>query len=284
MRNGFLLTSDECELLIHFETASSLERLASSVGRDTSNVSRALNRIAGKLPVIEKQGNRWVLTELGRQMNQHARDSIQFQQSLSQKQSWLRIGSNREFSSRILAVHLNKLNELFPGSKLRISAFESGTEQALLEGQIDIGIDCDRPFSPEISYRLAVKEPIVAVCSPEFKKTHAKAIKDGTFFGLPHLLCDRLLPDRILSHSENNLNVHASFNDIASTRAACVAGLGWALLPTYAISSELDARTLVEIPSVGGGESSYGVWWPRARKYLEPSAQKLREWLKTVEL
>lgn len=281
---SYLLSSEDCELLVAFETSPSLEKLSLHVGRDISNISRSLNRIAQKLPVVEKQAGRWVLTERGRELNQHTRDSIHYQQSLFQKQSLLRIGTNREFSARILGVRIKELSELFPQTQFRISAFESGTEKELLEGSVDIGIDCERPFSPEISYKIAVSETIVAVCSPSFKKSHLKAMKDGSFFKLPHLLCDRLSPDRILQKSENRLNILASFNDIATTRAACEQGVGWAFLPRYVVRAELESGRLIVVESGESGTSKYGVWWMRNRKYLEPTAIKLRDWISKLDL
>lgn len=281
---AFALSSDECELLVAFETSPSLDKLAESMGRDISNISRALNRIAGKLPVIEKQAGRWVLTEKGRQLNLHTRDSIQFQQSLFQKQALLRIGTNREFSARILGTRIKEINSLFPETQIRISAFESGTEMSILEGLIDIGIDCERPFSPEVAYKVATTEPIVAVCTPAFKKENVKSLKEGKFFSLPHLLCDRLSPDRILQKSDNNMHVFASFNDIATTRSACLQSTGWALLPRYSVNDEISSGELVEIKAVGAGESKYGVWWLRGRKYLEPTAMKIRQWMENLSL
>ena len=284
IQNGFMITSDECELLMAFEAAPSIEKLSSVINRDMSNISRSLNRVSSKLPVIEKQAGRWVLTEQGRKLNQHTRDAIQFQRSLFQRQSWLRVGTNREFAARILGAHHNDFQALFPESQIRIMAFESGTEQALLEGAIDISIDCERPFSPEIAYKAILKEPIIAICSPDFKKKNLRAIKDGSFFSLPHLLCDRLTPDRILLKSDNSLNILASFNDIATTRAACKLGNGWALLPRYAVRLELLEGSLNEIDSIGGGESTYGVWWLRSRKHLSNSALQILAWLKKLEL
>jgi DNA-binding transcriptional LysR family regulator len=282
--NGFIIDSEECELLLAFEVAPNLEKLSETMGRDISNISRALTRMAGKLPVIEKKGGRWVLTDQGRKLNQHTRDSILYQRSLFQKQTWLRLGTNREFASRILGKNLMTLQTLLPETQIRICAFESGVEQALLDGVIDIGIDCERPFNPDVAYKLAITEPIVVVCSPSYRKAHSKEFKDEGFLSLPHLLCDRLSPDVIFKKSENRLNVLASFNDIATTRAACEEGLGWALLPRYAVQKELEQRTLIEITTVKAGESNYGVWWLRGRRYLEVTAIKMQDWLKEVDL
>lgn len=284
MENSYILSSDESELLLTFETASSLEKLSKVLNKDISNLSRSLSKIASKLAVVEKQNNRWQLTELGKKFNQHTRDTIQFQKTLLNHQQFLKIGTNREFASRIIGPSLKELEELYPNTQLRICAFEQGVEQALADGLVDIGIDCERPFSPDISYRLCLSEEIVAVCTPEFKKKHQQEFRNGEFFGLPHLLCDRLYPDKILKKSDNRLQIRASFNDIAITRSACLQSLGWAILPRYTISSEVDEKKLIIVDVQTAGLSNYGVWWLRNRKSIEPLASKLKDWLESIKL
>ncbi|MNL44092.1 LysR substrate binding domain protein [compost metagenome] len=153
-----------------------------------------------------------------------------------------------------------------------------------MQGHIDVGFDCDRPYSPDIAYKLIVDEPILAVATKEFIKTHKKQIAAGQYLDLPHLLCERLHPDKILSRSENQLLVEARFNDIATTRAVCTQGLGWALLPAYAIKKELNAGTLVQIDQKAYGKSKYGVWWLRSRPHLKDVSENLIRWLHTQEL
>ena len=282
--SGFILTSEECELLLVLENHPGLEKLSVVTGRDASNISRSLTRIAEKMPVVEKKAGRWALTSQGLNLNQQTRDAIAIQHSIVQNQATLKIGTNREFAARILGPRLPELQNILPGVQLRISSFESGTEQALLNGTIDLAFDCDRPFDPEISYKLIVKEAIVAVCAPEFRKKFSKEIHAENLFGIPHLLCDRLFPDRILGRRENQLKVVASFNDIATTRAACVSGSGWALLPQYSVALELEQKKLVELEIGKTSQSQYGVWWLRRRKYLDASAMALQSWLKHIEL
>jgi DNA-binding transcriptional LysR family regulator len=284
METSFILSSDEAELLLAFETASTLEKLSKVLNKDISNLSRSLNKIAVKLPVAEKMNNRWQLTELGKRLNQHTRDSIQFQNTLLSRQQFLKIGTNREFGSRIIGPSFKELEKLFPKTQLRVCAFEQGVEQALTDGLIDIGIDCERPFNPDISYRLCLSEEIIAVCTPEFKKEHLRKFKDQEFFDLPHLLCDRLSPDKILKKSHNRLNILASFNDISTTRAACLQGIGWALLPRYTVDFEIKEKKLIVIDSPITGTSNYGVWWLRNRKTIEPLAYRLKDWLVTIKM
>lgn len=281
---NFILTTAELELLMAFESADSLEKISQLLGKDISNISRSLNKIAEKLPVVEKQNNRWHITDLGKRLNQHTKDSIQFQRSLSQHESYLKIGTNREFAARIFGPRINELKKIFPNTQLRICAFEDGTENPLLTGLIDIGIDCERPHAPDISYKFSMSENIIAVCSPQFKKINAKNINKEQITSLPHLLCDRLYPDRLLKKNDNILNVSASFNDIATTRAACLNDAGWALLPQYAVQKELDNKTLVQLDIQDITGSNYGVWWLRSRKFLEPTAIKLKNWLGSIDL
>lgn len=284
MKPLYILNTDELELLLAFETADSLEKLSKALGKDISNISRSLAKIADKAPVVEKQNNRWKMTELGKKLNQHSHDSIFHQNSLFNQTVYLKIGTNREFASRILGPSLKDLYQILPNTLIRICAYENGVEQALLNSLIDIGIDCERPFSPDISFKHCWTEELVPVCSPDFKNKYLKKQKEQSLFEVPHLLCDRLLPSTILKMSENNLNVVASFNDIATTRATCLTGLGWALLPKYSVSSEIEQKKLVTLKFQKIEPSRYGIWWLRNRKKLAPTVITVKSWLDSLKL
>lgn len=275
----FLLTSDESELLLEFGSRRSTQALAEKIGRDHSIVSRSLKRIAEKLPVLEKKGGKWILTELGIRFNENTRNAIHGQISLAKNQSVLRIGTNREFASRVLAPDFKRLRSLFPESKLIVDTYENGTEKALLEGSIDIGFDCNRPNDPELAYKLILEEPIVVVAGNDFAKKYKKEIVDGDYLKLPHLQCLRLAPDKIFEKSSNTQNVIASFNDIATARAVCIASHGWALLPYYCVKNELENKSLVQIDQRTFKGTKYGVWWLRRRSYIKDSVNKAIDWL-----
>ncbi len=284
LRSKFPLSSDDCELLLEFEKNPSLQDLAMNMQRDHSIITRALKRISESFPVVDKTAGKWVLTEMGRKVNEASRSALTNQFSALNQHSTLRLGTNREFAARVLAADFKALQATFPQVHLSVQTYEQGTEKALLEGHIDLGLDCDRPFAPDISYRLAVDEPILAVASKNFIRAYKKEISAGLYMKLPHLLCERLHPDKILLRTENELLIEASFNDIATTRAVCTQGVGWALLPLYAIKAELSAGLLVQIDPTAFGKSKYGVWWLRSRPQLKAIAENLISWLQSQKL
>lgn len=282
--NRFPLTSDDCELLLEFENSGSIEKTAYAVFKDASGVSRQFAKIMEKYPALEKRAGRWVLTEIGKRLNSCTRDAIQIQQQLMSMQPVLRIGTNREFAARVMGPNFIQLAKLFPRTQIMLLALEHGTEEALLAGKIDIGIDCDRPLDPDIAYKLYIDEPIVAVCTKEFRKKYENEIASHHLYRTPHLLCERLYPDKIFSEKDNDLNVVAMFNDIATARAACLTGYGWSLLPRYAVRREIDKGRLVVISEKTLGKSKYGVWWLRSRTSQKDAVQILSGWLKLQKL
>ncbi len=69
-RLQFSLSSDQLELLLAFEESDGLGRLAETMMRDPSVISRSLQKIAEEFPVLVKVRGRWELTPLGRQTNE----------------------------------------------------------------------------------------------------------------------------------------------------------------------------------------------------------------------
>ena len=72
----FLLSSEDCELLLEFELSGSIASVAQSMNKDPSGVSRQLSKISSCYPAIEKRQGRWVLTEVGKRLNNYSRDML----------------------------------------------------------------------------------------------------------------------------------------------------------------------------------------------------------------
>ena len=107
------------------------------------------------------------------------------QRSIASHQTSLRIGTNREFGARIVGPKFQDLRDLFPNTQLFVYTFAYGTESAILNGKIDIGVDCERPHDPEVAFKLLIEESISAVASPDFFKTYKSQIQDGLMHLIP---------------------------------------------------------------------------------------------------
>ena len=72
----FPITSEQMELLLAFEATGNLERLSEVLAKDSSVVSRNLQKLASERPVLAKAGGRWRITPLGRQLNVLSREHL----------------------------------------------------------------------------------------------------------------------------------------------------------------------------------------------------------------
>lgn len=284
MANQFPLTSDESELLLLFEELEDIGLIGEALGKDQSGVSRSIKRLAEKTAVLEKRLGRWRITELGVQLNSVSRNTIQAQRALLKSQQRIRIGSNREFVTRVLAPRLHEISDLLGSARIDFLSFESGVEQAVKSGQIDFGFDCGRPVDPAVAYKLTTPEPIAPFCSKVFLKKYREQIAENSWHLMPHVLCERLYPDRVMNLSQDDWNIFAHVNDIAAAREIAIQGFGWSLLPCYAVQREVNDGELVMMADTVYSDERYGVWWLRDRKYIEPATKKIIGWLKGISL
>ncbi len=277
------ISSEDCELLLEFSKAESLAALAKAVGRDISVVSRKLQRLAATVPVLEKQQSRWVITPLGKEIVQWTRDAVVSQSRLLERPHSLRIATTREFAARVLAPALPQLSKKLPKIEFEIYSFEEGTEEALLQGNIDFAFDCGRPTNPDIRFRLLAREEVGLVASPAFLRAHP-ITKAENLFQAPHLEFLRLKPTRYLKLHAQVENRVARFNDIGACRSAAVAGAGWTLLPVYAVREELQQGKLKRLEFFTVEQENFGLWWLRDRISLKPYLDIFAEWLKNAQL
>lgn len=279
---AFKLSSEQCELLTALEAAGSIRGLAQAIGRDESVVSRQIKHIASLAPVLEKIETRWRVSELGKQIVQWSRDSMESQRRILSQHPSLRIATTREFSARVLCPDLRSL---IGKDDVAISIFTSddGIEGELLAGRADIGIDCGRPEDPLVKFKSVLLEPYVVVASPGFLK-QSRVKKKEDLLDSPHLKFNRDPAVALLQLEGDIPNVLASFNDLGSVKAACCAGLGWATLPRYCIATELKAGLVKEVLGWKIQERSFGVWWVRERASLTPWIDRTVTWLKRQRL
>ena len=281
MDTKFRLNSDECELLLAFEKAKSLEKLAGIVNRDISAVSRRLQHLSSKAPVIEKVGNRWRLTQMGAQVNRWTEEASSQQAKTLSQRTEIRLGASRIFAGKVLAHHLSEFQEALKDFVVSIVSLDGPLEAYLLNGTIDVAFTCGRPQDPAVSHRRLVRERYVAVASKEFISKHRP--KGDAIYDLPFLAfrnVSGLYPfAQVVSRAKNTT---AIFNDPVSLFEAVCTGIGWSVLPYFAVKTM--PEKLAVISSIEIEAETYGVWWLRHRKSPQVVVDFATEWLKGQEL
>ncbi len=280
---NFLLTSSESELLLQFEQFPSLEKLAKSLCRDPTAISRQLKRISEKGDFLVKVSGRWKITDIGMKFNQATKDYLLSQEKIVKKEIHLKIGSTREFCSRILAPSIKSLQICLGADSISLISLEGSVEKSLLSGKVDLAFDCGRPYSPDIVYKQLLEEPIAPVVSSKIYKAYSKIKKFKELENYPHILCDRLHPDRISTEPFLLQKTVSYSNDIAVARQLCLSSQGWALLPIYTIREELKFKKLKIVSDISFSFEKFGVWFLRERKSLTPFFNKAVAWSKQNE-
>ncbi|MBC7429631.1 MAG: isochorismatase family protein [Bacteriovorax sp.] len=100
----FSLSSDQLELLVAFANSEGLGKLAETMGKDPSVVSRSLQKIAEEFPVLVKVKGRWELTPLGHQTNELSKQFIQKQNALLPLKKNNEANENYIFDKSVLIV------------------------------------------------------------------------------------------------------------------------------------------------------------------------------------
>lgn len=277
----FHLNSDECELLLAFEKAKSLEKLAGIFNRDISAVSRRLQQLSSKSPVVEKVGNRWRLTQLGSQMNRWTEEAQSQQAKTLSQKTEVKLGASRMFAGKVLARHLPEFQEALKDFIVSIVSLDGPLEPYLLNGTIDVAFTCGRPQDPAISHRRLVRERYVAAASREFSSKHRP--KGDDIYGLPFLVFRTVSGLYPFAQATSKVkNTAAIFNDPVSLFEAVCTGFGWSILPYFAVKTM--PEKLVIIPDIEIEAETYGVWWLRSRKSPQGIVNFANEWLRGQEL
>ena len=283
--NTFALESDEAMLLLEYEKSQSVSQVAKVFNRDPSVVSRNLKKLAQKIPVLERSQGKWIVTELGRKFNNWTAQAILGQQEILNQRATLKIASTREFANRYLVKDIHKL--FSPDNfHIQILTFEEQSEKLLLNGHVDIVFDCGRPFDPQIAFERPAEEKLSLVVSPEFKRRH-KIRQSSDLAKREHIHYTRNSLSQIYRMTKDSLFIAMTFNDIALVRTAVIESLGWAILPTYTVQSELKQKVLTEVEQVRGWSLStlkFGIWWNRDKAYLKEHVGILSDWLSQQNL
>jgi DNA-binding transcriptional LysR family regulator len=157
------------------------------------------------------------------------------------------------------------------------------SEKHLLSGRADLAIECGRPIDPLIRFQLLLDEPFSVVATAQFIKRNK--IRDReSLLASPHVGYERDPASQLLGLDSNSIHMVARFGDISSTRGACLASVGWAVLPNYSTKSWIASRHLMKISYIEPTSRKFGVWWHRDRRAIRPTVDAFIQWMKKQDL
>lgn len=276
------LSSDACRLLTLLAEDGTTTRVARRLNKDASVVSRDLSALARAAPVLVKQHGRWQLTDLGRRVTHWFREAALAQQRLLSARPTVRLATTTQFAERVLAPALGTVANLERTTVSVTATAYAELEPLLRAGGTDLVITCGRPSDPLVRYRLAVKEPFVVVAAP--RRLRPVPVTAHELAAHPHVQVQAIGAGQLLGLTSELPNVCCHFSEIGPARAACVAGLGWSVLPAYAVIDELERGALELIPFHRLPSEHYGAWWLRDRPDLTDLVDRVVTWLKALNL
>jgi DNA-binding transcriptional LysR family regulator len=272
----FLVSSDDCELLLALEKSESLMDLSDLIKRDVSVLSRRLNKIKNETQFLEKRNGSWLLTKEGRLLCDWAKRASNEQALILKRSSTIHLATTREFSARILMPNWKKFK--YPVDQVEIITSDGNSEQLLLSNIADIVIDCGTPYHPDIRFKKITPEKMVIVASSEFLKKNGKNLKGDDYIHFQRTDLNALQEDMVLK-----LNPRLIFSDLASLRSAIIHGHGWSIIPYYVVKDDLKEKALTDMKVKLSSPMSFGVWWKKDlqdKKLIEA----MTEFLKVIEL
>ena len=270
-QNDFPFNNEELKLLSLLGDEQSVKAVAERLKRDQTTVTRQLNQLSQKYPVLQKNNGTWGLTPFGQEVAKFSRKMMNEQRLLVSLPRIIRIGTTKEFSEWNLSPMLSQIisanNSAFQITVLtEVGSFET----ALMDGKIDFVISCGKPIDPTIKFKRIKSFPVTCVYNRRLRE------KDN-LMSLPAVEHTGLSVRAILPNLSSYPKVVAQFDHISGVRGAARSGLGWAILPQYSVAKDLKEGTLheVNLPGISGIKEEFSLWYMRDYSNLEKIVKQL---------
>lgn len=273
------LDLDECRLVLALAQLKSVDKVAVELGRDRTVISRKLLQIEAKYPVVSKQGNRWFVTPKGLELCRWTLLAVGEQRRILQQDAELRIGTVRDFAEFKVSPKLKHIRMKCEVKRVSVLSSLSNIENALLQGEIDIAISCQIPIDPSIRRKKLIKGPMIPIALRSFA---IPIRKNSDVSGFPFLEHENLPFRRLFPNSPKEPEISFRFDSIGAIRGAIIAGLGWSVLPKYAVARELEEKTLVQLdlPSEGLPTEEFSIAWLKESRFAASKIEHLISCLK----
>lgn len=285
----------DLSVLQAFECAArhgSFTRASVELNLTQSAVSRQIRALESQLGValFERVRKRVVLSDAGRallpevsRLLGQTEEIVLRAMAASDGKTVLSIATLPTFGSRWLARRLPDFLGAHPGTVLNIAS--RGEPFDLAAEDFDLAIHYGQPVWAHATCTYLCSEVIVPVASPRLIAA-AQIQSPRDLLGGPLLHLDtrpKLWTEWLQAHAGEALNAYHGnrFDQFSMIIAAALAGMGFALLPTYLIEQELADGTLAILfdrPMITA--NSYYIVLPEGKRETA-AAQAFKDWLLT---
>lgn len=238
---------------------------AQVMSKSQSGISYAMTQMAEQLPtpVFEQQGRKASLTPAGHTLYRHA-DALLKQAHCMEvlaKDLAQGIESHIAIVADALTPHgpllqgLQVFSQECPRTRVKIiEATLSGTDEALLTGQVQIGIMARVPPGFIGDELITIKMIPVAASSHALAKLSAKGpISEATLKGERQIVISDSGTKREQNVGWLGAEQRWTFSHFATSTNAVKAGLGFSFLPEHLITEQLADNSLVQLNLQAGG-------------------------------
>ena len=268
------LESQDCELLALYSEHGSLTSMGEALGIDKGQLSRKISRLASLAPVLVRVQGKWSLTPQGQQIVQWYRDAVTGQEAIFQGKEELILATTQAISERKCAPIISEIIKETDYRYLKILTNLDNIESALFSGTMDFAITCAIPQSPEIRYKKIYKSGYVVITPPTWKEMTLKELMK-----LPYVSHTGIQLRALLGIENEIPHPAAAFDHLVGVRQGVISGLGWAVLPDYAVDWEIKEKKLKVIKcSQIDAVEEFQLWWIPG-KVSKKNVQKLTQLL-----
>lgn len=283
----FLIPPEYGLIVNAFNQAPTLRGAANLLGIDPAALVRKVQTISQEYGYLEKIGNRWTLTDLGRKVAFWTEEVINSQKMLLEESSRIRISAFPWLIEEALVPSFENLNSSLKDKfKWSFKMAAVDLEADLIHNRTDFVIHGKSPQDPDIAHRRIVSYPWVAVAPASWKS-------NVTRLGTPQLIeflnkqafCRHsdLNPTTVLGYSPETLH-DLHLDGVIGIRSAVIHEMGWSVLPAMSVQNALKEKKLIKLNLPITYSDDVSIWWVRSRKDIANQVKQIATWIQKIEV
>lgn len=254
------ITIHQLDLFLVAAKLKNFSRAAEQMSISQPAFSAQIIKLEGILgsPLFERIGRRIELTEAGgvfeiyTQMTLNAlREGKQAIDDITKNVvGKLRLGASTTIANYILPDRLGGFKKKYPLARIEMMVGNtSQIEQALLRGEIDLGLVEGPVRNKSISVHLFMKDELVVIFPYKHQWKNQSSIRMEDFRKEPLIIRERGSGTRrvftdVIDPEKNHLNIVMEIGDTEAIKKSARAGLGVAVMSRAAVEEEIKAKTL----------------------------------------